>query len=243
MDISPTNTATGFPHVEDSSFRPHSGHQDHPEEVPSGLLQGSPYSSAPDLRPLPSIRRVEGDQLYSSQTLPQTPSAEMNVTGDTSRILVPLPEVHPSIPTRPISWTGRQSNKFGDYKALPPSLAMRGRTQDILTATTSSGMTSTHLPSSNQAPELCTCPAVHLPNSTSNDECLLNPYSTHDEVAPSDSQLDTQERQLVTTVTTSPPPSRVSAHRNSKKYWCYTCDTGFSQKQGFNRHKKGKHSQ
>ena len=167
----------------------------------------------------------------------------MNVTRDTSRVLVPLLEAHPFIHTRPISWTGHHSNECGDYKALPPTLAMRGWTEDSLTATTSLGMTSTRLPSSSQAPEFYTCPAVHLPNSTSNDECSLDQYSVHDEVAPSDSQLDHQERQLVTTVTISPPPSRVSAHRNSKKYLCHTCDTGFSQKQAFNRHNKGKHSQ
>ena len=43
-DISLTSATTRFPDVKVSTFDPPNGHQDHPEEVASGLLPGSPYS-------------------------------------------------------------------------------------------------------------------------------------------------------------------------------------------------------
>ena len=168
-------------------------------------------------------------------TLPQTPSAEMSITRDTSRTLVPLPDDRP-FSLRPFSWTGPHPSESGDYKALPPTMAMRGLTQDSLTATM-------HIPSFSQAPGLHTHSPVHLPNSTSNDYSPLVPCSIHDEATPPDFQLERQGRQLAPPTPFTPPLSRVSAHRNSKKYRCHSCDTDFSQKQGFNRHNKDKHSQ
>jgi hypothetical protein len=169
----------------------------------------------------------------------------MNVTRDLSHTLVPLPDDHP-LSFRPFSWTGPHPSESGDYKALPPTMAMRGPTQDYLTATTSLSRMSMHFASSSQAFGSHNYSTVHLPNSTSNDYTPLNPYSTHDVARPSDFQLERQGRQLAPTGTvasTPPPPSRVSAHRNSKKYRCPSCDTGFSQKQGLNRHYKDKHLQ
>ena len=99
---------------------------------------------------------------------------------------------------------------------------------------------SIHLPSSSQPPGLRTHSAVHLPNPTSNDDCSLDPYF-HDEVAPSNFQLGRQGPQIVTTVALPPPPSRVSVHRNYKVL-VPLCETGFSQKLGFNRHYEDKHS-
>jgi hypothetical protein len=162
----------------------------------------------------------------------------MNVTGDISRTLAPLPDGHPFF-LRPSSWTAPYSSESGDYKAVPPTIAMRGPTPDSLMAT-SSGRMSMHLLSSSQAPKLL---AFHLPKSTWNYYSSLDPYSTHDEAAPSDFRLEHQGRQPASTVAFPPPRSRVSAHRNSKKYRCHSCDTAFSQKQGLNRHNKDKHSQ
>ena len=167
----------------------------------------------------------------------------MNVARDTPLMLEPLRDVHPLISTRPPSWMGHYSSEFGDYTALPPTMALRGRTRDNLKANTSLEMMSTHLPSSSQAPGLYTYSTVHLPDPTSNGDCTLDPYSTHDEVALSKFPSERQGPQHPTTVAITPPPRRVSAHRKSKKYWCHTCDTGFTQKQGFNRHNKDKHSQ
>jgi len=50
--------------------------------------------------------------------------------------------------SRPFSWTGPHSSEFGDYKALPPTIVIRGPAQDSLTATTSLDMMLIHLTSS-----------------------------------------------------------------------------------------------
>jgi len=75
------------------------------------------------------------------------------------------------------------------------------------------------------------------------DYSPFDPYSTHNEAVPLDFRLERQGCQLATTVAFTPPPSRISAHRNSKKYWCHSCDTGFAEKQGFNRHNMDRHLQ
>ena len=167
----------------------------------------------------------------------------MNVARDTPLMPEPLRDVHSLISTRPSSWMGHHSIEFGNYTALPPTMALRGRTRDNLKATTSLDVMSTHLPSSSQAPGLYTCSTVHVPDPTSNGDCPLDPYSTRDEAALSKFPLERQGPQLPTTVAITPPPRRVSAYRKSKKYWCHICGTGFTQKQGFNRHNKDKHSQ
>ena len=158
-------------------------------------------------------------------------------------MLEPLRDVHPFISTRPSSWMGHHSSEFGDYTALPPTMALRGWTRDNLKATTSLDMVSTRLPSSSQAPGIYTCSTVHVSDPTSNGDCPLDPYSTRDEVALSKFPLERQGPQLLTTVAFTPPPRRVSVHGESKKCWCHICDTGFTQTQGFNRHNKDKHSQ
>ncbi len=147
--------------------------------------------------------------------------------------LCPPPDDHPFTPTRPFSWTGSYSGEFGDQEAFPTTTAIRGSTQDSSTATTSFGEMEMHSTSFSQAPGLQTYSAVHLPDSTPNDYSSPDPPSTHDEAA----------HQLETTVAFTPPSSRVSSHRNPKKYWCHSCPSGFVQEQGLNRHIKDTHSQ
>ncbi|KAH8989383.1 hypothetical protein EDB86DRAFT_2943797 [Lactarius hatsudake] len=115
-------------------------------------------------------------------------------------------------------------------------MAIRVSTWDSGTA----GTATTFLPSSSQEVLSHTYSAVHLPDSTLNDYIPLDPYFTHDEAAPS---FGHQVRRFANTVAFTPPSSRVSVRRNSKKYLCDIprCSSGFAQRQGLNRHIKDRH--
>lgn len=267
-NVSPKNATAEFLDEADSSFNPPSGHQDPaegvslPESCPlqfgptfdgrdpsptegsafpsaSRYFEGTLFPSVSDLQPPPSLHRsIELDHLYFSQTLPKTPIAGTDVTRDTSHMLVP--------PTRPLSWARSHSGEFGGNETLSATMAIRGSTRDSSTATTPLGTTTTSLPSSSQEVlELLshTYSAVHLrlPDSTLNDYIPLDPYSTHDDAAPS---FGHQVRRFRNTAAFAPPSSRVSARRNSKKYLCNIprCSSGFTQRQGLNRHVKDIHS-
>ncbi|KAH9032160.1 hypothetical protein EDB85DRAFT_1274761 [Lactarius pseudohatsudake] len=257
------NATAEFLDVADSSFNSPSGHQDPTEGVslpascplrfgptfdgrdpsptegpafPSASrhFEGTLVPSASDLQPPPSLHRsIELDRLYFSQILPQTFSAETNVTRDTSRVFVP--------PTRPLSWARSHSGESCGNETFSATMAIRVSTRDSGTATTPLGTTTTFLPSPSQEVLSCTYSAVHLPDSTLNDYIPLDPYFTHDEAAPS---FGHQVRRFANTVAFTPPSSRVSARRNSKKYLCNItrCSSGFAQRQGLNRHVKDIHA-
>ncbi|KAI9430904.1 hypothetical protein H4582DRAFT_1341137 [Lactarius indigo] len=266
-NVSPKNATAAYLDAADSSLNPPSGHQDRTGGVSlpaSRPLQFGPIfdgrSPSPTGGPVfppasryfertlfpptsslqlpPSLHRsIELDHLYSSQTLPQTPSAETDVTGDTSRTFVP--------PTLPFSWAGSYHGESDDNETFPATMAIRGSTQDNGTATTPLGTATTFLPSSSQEVlELLshTYSVVRLPGATMDDYITLDPYPTHDEAAPS---LVHQVRRFANTVAFTPPSSRVSARRNSKKYLCNVsrCSSGFAQRQGLSRHMKDIHSQ
>ncbi|KAH9161836.1 hypothetical protein EDB89DRAFT_2029002 [Lactarius sanguifluus] len=255
------NATTGFPDVGDSYSNPPGGYQDHTEGVGlpvSGPLRFGPtldgrdpsptegpaflpvqrhpentlFPSASDLQPPPLHQGIGLDRLYFSQTLPQTPSAETDITRNMSRMVVPLSDDHPFVPTRPFPSPGSYPGESGDHEALTATMGIRGSTWDGGTAPTPLGTTTTFSPPST------VCPPTHLPDSTLNDYSPLDPYSSHDEAAPS---LGHQVRQLSST----PPSSRVTAHRNSKKHRCIIpgCSSAFVQRQGLNRHIKDRHSQ
>ncbi|KAH9032159.1 Mu homology domain-containing protein [Lactarius pseudohatsudake] len=186
-NVGPKNATAEFLDVADSSFNPPSGHQDptegvslpascplpfgptfggrdpSPTEGPafpsaSRYFEGTSFPSASTLQPPPSLHRsIELDHLCFSQILPQTFSAETDVTRDTSRVLVP--------PTRPLSWARSHSGESCGNETFSAPMAIRVSTRDSGTATTPL--------------------AVHLPDSTLNDYIPLDPYFTHDEAAPS----------------------------------------------------------
>ncbi|KAH9032162.1 hypothetical protein EDB85DRAFT_1274916 [Lactarius pseudohatsudake] len=254
-NVDPMNATTGFPDEGDSSLDSLSGHHDHTEGVGplvSGPLpfsptfdgrgasstEGSaflPFPSASHLQPPISPHRdIEFDHLHFSQTLPHTPSASTDVTRDTSRMLAPLSDDHPFPSTRPFSWPESYSGESGDHEAFLATMAIRGSTLDSGTATTFSPLELRSMAH--------TYSAVHPPDWTLDGYSPVDPYSTHDEAAPS---LEHQVHQPANTVAfTTPPSGRVSARRNSKKYRCdiQGCTSAFAQRQGLNRHTKDKHS-
>ncbi|KAH9161834.1 hypothetical protein EDB89DRAFT_694126 [Lactarius sanguifluus] len=273
-----TNATTGFPDVGDSYSNPPGGYQDRTEcvglpvsdplrfgptfdgrdpsltEGPAFLpvprrLENTLFPSASDLQPPPLHQGIGLDHLYFSQTLPQTPSAETDVTRNISRMVVPLSDDHPFVPTRPFPSSGSYPGESGDHEALTATMGIRGSTWDGGMAPTPLGTTTTFSPSSSQALGLhsqtysAVWPPTHLPDSTLNDYSPLDPYSSHDEAAPS---LGHQVRQLSNTVASTPPSSRVTARRGSKKYRvrCIIpgCSSTFAQRQGLNRHIKDRHS-
>ncbi|KAH9049281.1 hypothetical protein EDB83DRAFT_1410125 [Lactarius deliciosus] len=244
-NVSLEDATAEFLDVADSSFDPPSGHQDPTEGVslpalcdlcPLGFcptfdghdpsptegsafpsasryFEGTLFPSASSLQPPPSLHgSIELDRVCFSQTLPQTFSAETDVTRDTSRVLVP--------PTLPLSSARSYSGESGGNETFSALMAIRVSTRDSGTATTPL--------------------AVHLPDSTLNDYIPLDPYSTLDEAAPS---FEHQVRRFANTVEFTPPSSRVSGRRNSKKYMCDIprCSSGFAQRQGLNRHMKDRH--
>jgi DNA-directed RNA polymerase subunit RPC12/RpoP len=170
------------------------------------------------------------------------PRAETNVPRASSHILVPFPGNHPHIYTPPFSQMGSHSNDFiSDHEAFPATMPIHGPMQDVRTATNALDEVAMYLSSSSQVSSPHPYSAVYPPNPTLISCRPLNRYSNHDEAAPSDFRLERRGRQFVTTDASIPLRSRVSEHRNSKKYRCHPCDSTFAQKQGLNRHVKDKH--
>ncbi|KAH8989381.1 hypothetical protein EDB86DRAFT_3197855 [Lactarius hatsudake] len=177
-NVSLEDATAEFLDVADSSFDPPSGHQDHTEGVnlpascslrfgstfdgrdpsptegsaflsASRYFEGTLFPSASILQPPPSLHQnIELDRARFSQTLPQTFSAETDVTRDTSRVLVP--------PTPPLSSARSYFGESGDNETFSSSMA-------ICVSTWGSGTATTPL-------------AVHLPDSTLNDYIPLHPY-------------------------------------------------------------------
>ena len=150
----------------------------------------------------------------------------------------PLLDDHLPIPTCPFSLTSSHSSGFDDQNSSSTPVAIRGTTEDSHMEAASFKKTVMELSHllSDQAPGLHTS-ITHLPNSTGFS--LLDTNSTYGKETPS----DFQGHQLVAAGGCIPPPGRFLADRDHKKYWCEHCEIGFSQKQGFTRHNKDKHSQ
>ena len=152
---------------------------------------------------------------------------------------LPLLDDHlPTAPTRPFSLTSSLPSRLGNQNSPSSYMAISGTTEDsrIEAASFEKMVLKLSRPLSNEVHTADT----HLPNLTSYD---LDTNFTHDKEKPSDFRLDRQEHQLATSGGFTPPPSCFFAYRDCKKYWCEPCEIGFSQKQGFTRHKKDKHLQ
>ncbi|KAH9011916.1 hypothetical protein EDB84DRAFT_1569455 [Lactarius hengduanensis] len=224
VDVRPTNPTACFFNAEDPFPYYHHNH-----------LEGASLASNP-LRFGPTLGRrdplhTEGSSppqcsscFEARMTLSRTPGAEINVSTDTFREFAPIPDDSHSI------YAG--ANLMG---------VAQGSMRDNCAITTSLGIRSMY-PASPGQPPVAINSAILPTTRSSNHYSPTSPDSDHgDGPAASYFRSASQGRQHNATVSLI-ASSRVSdARRHPKKYWCQTCNAGFSQKQGLRRHDKDAH--
>ncbi|KAH9024147.1 hypothetical protein EDB85DRAFT_2150679 [Lactarius pseudohatsudake] len=241
VDVRPINATACFFDAEDPFLYYHHSH------LEGASLASNPSRFGPTLGRRDTLH-TEGSSppqcsscFETRMTLSRTPGAEINVSTDTFREFAPIPDDSHSIYAGAISWVVPDHNKSGDFDTFLAAVVAQGSKGDNCAITTSLGMRSMY-PASPGQPPVAINSAILPTTRSSNHYSPTSPDSDHgDGPAASDFRSASQGRQHNATVSFV-ASSRVSeARRHPKKYWCQTCNAGFSQKQGLRRHDKDAH--
>ncbi|KAH8991500.1 hypothetical protein EDB92DRAFT_660762 [Lactarius akahatsu] len=242
VDVHPTNATACFFNAEDPFL-----YYYHDQ------LEGASLASNPSRfgQALSSGRRsplhTEGSSppQYSSSfgarmTLSRTPG-ENNVNTDACREFSPIQDDRHSIYSGDISWVVPDHNESGDFDTLLAAAVSQGLMRDKCAIVTSLGMSSMY-PTSPGQPTVAINSTILPTNRSSNHYSPTSPDSDHGNgPAASNFRSESQGRQHNATVSLIASSRASEARRHPKKYWCRTCNVGFSQKQGLRRHNKDAH--
>ncbi|KAH9032388.1 hypothetical protein EDB83DRAFT_2652256 [Lactarius deliciosus] len=242
VDAHPTNAAARFFNAEDPLLYYYHGH------LEGASLASNPSRFGPALssgRRNPFHTEGSGPPQCSSSfearmTLSRTPD-ENNVNMDAYREFSPIPDDRHSIYAGAISWVVPDHNESGDFDTSPAAAASQGSIRDNCVIATSLGMRSMY-PTSSDQPTVAINSPILPTNRSSNHYSPTSPDSDHgDGPAAEDFRSASQGRQHNATVSLIASSRASEARRHLKKYWCRTCNAGFSQKQGLRRHEKDAH--